>query len=252
MIFYFSGVGNSAWVASQLAEELGDHLVKIADYSDEYYELQPDERVGFVFPVYSWAPPKLVMDFIRRLRMSVPTYVYFVCTCGSEAGKTADIFREAMNARGWQCDAGYSVVMPNTYVSFPGFGIDSDDVASRKISSAQERLPQIIEALKTKQIAFDCHEGPFARFKSYVIGTSFNKYQLSAEPFFTTDSCLSCHLCEQTCPVHNITLKDGRPEWSDHCTQCLACFHICPVNAIQYGRFTKGKRQYRGVYNSAK
>ena len=38
---------------------------------------------------------------------------------------------------------------------------------------------------------------------------------------------------------------DGRPEWSDHCTQCLACFHICPVNAIQYGKFTKEKKQYR-------
>ena len=245
MIFYFSGVGNSAWVAQVLAEQLGERLVKMADYADEQLDIQADEKVGFVFPVYSWAPPKLVMDFIGRVKMSAPNYLYFVCTCGAETGKTADIFCEAVTARGWQCHAGYSVVMPNTYVSFPGFGTDADEVAARKIAAAKERLPQIVEQLKAQQHVFDCHEGPLARFKSYVIGSSFNKCQLTAEPFFTTDACTSCGRCAQTCPVHNISLVDGRPEWSDHCTQCLACFHICPVNAIQYGKFTKGKKQYR-------
>lgn len=130
-------------------------------------------------------------------------------------------------------------------MSFPGFGIDADEVARQKISAAKERLPQIVEQLKLMQNTFDCHEGPLARFKSYVIGRSFNKYQLTAEPFFATDACTGCQRCAQKCPVHNISLVNGRPEWSDHCTQCLACFHICPVNAIQYGKITKGKRQCR-------
>lgn len=33
MIFYFSRVGNSAWVAQVLAEQLGERLVKMADYA---------------------------------------------------------------------------------------------------------------------------------------------------------------------------------------------------------------------------
>ena len=69
MIFYFSGVGNSAWVAQVLAELLGERLVKMADYADEQLDIQPDEKVGFVFPVYSWTPSKLVMDFIGRVKI---------------------------------------------------------------------------------------------------------------------------------------------------------------------------------------
>ena len=46
MIFYFSGVGNSAWVAQVLAEQLGERLVKVADYADEQLDIQSDEKVG--------------------------------------------------------------------------------------------------------------------------------------------------------------------------------------------------------------
>ena len=53
MIFYFSGVGNSAWVARQLASMLNDRVVSIAEEirTDMEYTLAPGERVGFVFPV---------------------------------------------------------------------------------------------------------------------------------------------------------------------------------------------------------
>ena len=56
MIFYFSGTGNSLWVARRLAGLLGDRLVAIADAinSQSYsFELAPDESVGMVFPTYS-------------------------------------------------------------------------------------------------------------------------------------------------------------------------------------------------------
>ena len=70
MIFYFSGVGNSAWVARKLASMLDDRVLSIAEEirPDMDYELAEDERVGFVFPVYGWEPPKIVLDFVRRMK----------------------------------------------------------------------------------------------------------------------------------------------------------------------------------------
>lgn len=58
MIFYFSGTGNSRWVAEQLSTAGAEELVAIADVyaSDRRFVLRPDEKVGFVFPVYSWGP----------------------------------------------------------------------------------------------------------------------------------------------------------------------------------------------------
>lgn len=58
MIFYFSGTGNSAWVARQLAEGQNEELLSIAMEIDrnKAYKLKEGEKVGFVFPVYAWGP----------------------------------------------------------------------------------------------------------------------------------------------------------------------------------------------------
>ena len=54
MIFYFSGTGNSAWVARQLAEGQNEELLSIAVEIDrnKEYKLKEGEKVGFVFSVY--------------------------------------------------------------------------------------------------------------------------------------------------------------------------------------------------------
>lgn len=58
MIFYFSGTGNSRWVAESLGKRLGDAVEDIADVKieKEEYTLPEGEILGFVFPVYAWAP----------------------------------------------------------------------------------------------------------------------------------------------------------------------------------------------------
>ena len=103
MIFYFSGTGNSLWVARQLQESLQEPLYKLVDVlsSDQVYALGEEERLGFVFPVYSWGPPEVVLEMISRLRLSrEPSFLYFVCTCGDDAGKTAEVFCKAVERRG--------------------------------------------------------------------------------------------------------------------------------------------------------
>ena len=67
MIFYYSGCGNSRFIAKSIAEALNDQLVFIpeAQRSGRYeYELKEDETVGFVYPIYSWRPPHLVEEFV--------------------------------------------------------------------------------------------------------------------------------------------------------------------------------------------
>jgi flavodoxin len=52
MLFYFSGTGNTRWVAEFLAQELNDRLRFIPDEigGDMHYVLKDGERLGFVFP----------------------------------------------------------------------------------------------------------------------------------------------------------------------------------------------------------
>ena len=76
MIFYFSGVGNSKCVAHKLADALQDKVLPIAEEirKEAVYTPMKGERVGFVFPVYGWEPPKIVLGIIRKMQMQAPDY----------------------------------------------------------------------------------------------------------------------------------------------------------------------------------
>ena len=260
MIFYFSGCGNSQHVAESLAQALGDTLTFIPEAAREAhydYTLAEDERLGFVFPVYSWAPPKLVLDFIEKVNIKVgPStlrqaqgsgtlgYLYFACTCGDECGLTEKIFRKAVGQKGWQLSACFSLQMPETYIGMPGFKLDSDENARLKINEADAALKGFIPRLQSKESFSKMIVGSAAWLKSRLVNPGFNKFATDDSKYRSTEACIHCGKCVETCPLKNITFEDGRPQWHGHCTMCMGCYHHCPVNAIQYGKATEGKGQY--------
>ena len=255
MIFYFSGCGNSKHVAETIAEGLNDTLIFIPEAARENryeYELAEGERLGFVFPVYAWAPPKLVLDFVNKMTVKVgPStnsgtlpYTYFACTCGDECGHTEKIFRKAVEEKSWKLSACFSMKMPETYIGMPGFKLDSDEKAKQKIVEADATLTRNLPRLINKEQFSEMILGSAAWLKSYVINGSFNKFATNDKKYLSTDKCIGCGKCVNVCPLQNITLEDGRPKWHGHCTMCMACYHHCPVNAIQYGKGTVGKGQY--------
>ena len=90
MIFYFSGTGNSRWVARQLAELTGDAAYDIITLA-QAPDLRGEARIGFVFPVYAWGPPEVMAQFAQKLTRT-QAFAFGVCTCGGDAGLTMKAF----------------------------------------------------------------------------------------------------------------------------------------------------------------
>jgi len=250
MIFYFSGTGNSQWVAETLSLELNDVALSVPvemNKGNREYSLEEGERLGFVFPVYSWGMPQFMETFIRSLNVENVSYLYMVCTCGDDIGLTTELFSDIVQAKGWALDLAYSVQMPNTYVCMPGFDVDSKEVVLGKKSRAVERLNTIIEHIKANDKVVDVVRGGVPWMKSKVIRPLFNKYLVTSKYFKVLDKCVGCGKCCSECPMANISLNNdtNKPRWQDNCVGCLRCYHSCPVNAIQFGAFTKEKGQYR-------
>ena len=86
VIYFYTGTGNSLWVARLLAQELKDAslVAVVADSAQlEHVEGGP---VGLVFPVHIWGLPPRIVDFVRRFPASPASYC-FACLqwCPQEA-----------------------------------------------------------------------------------------------------------------------------------------------------------------------
>lgn len=90
MIFYFSGTGNSAWAARQLARLTSDEAYDITNLK-ELPDMEETKQIGFVFPVYAWGAPQIMADFAKKLPKS-RAFTFGVCTCGGDAGLTMKQF----------------------------------------------------------------------------------------------------------------------------------------------------------------
>ena len=150
MIFYFSGTGNTRWAAERLAEVTNEQLVYIPDVikGSCEFNIRRDERIGFVFPVHGWRPPKLVRKFIEKLDIlwghddfDAPLpYVYAVCTAGDSIGKTIEILADDLQANGLKLNAAFSLIMPESYVGLPFMDVDPKEKEERKKAKAREDL----------------------------------------------------------------------------------------------------------------
>lgn len=258
MIYYFSGTGNSYAVAKTLAAGLGEDLMDIAVATQEgsyAYTLKEGERLGFVFPVYAWAPPKVVTDFVKNLELyySGDPYLFAVCTCGSSAGKTMDLFEKALEKNGLALDSGFSVVMPDNCITL--FETDSDKEVEEKFRTAEKTLEHIIRAIKLGwSDFFRVKRGKFSGVLTKVVNPLFAMGGMKTKPFYVTDACIGCGLCESVCTSGCIELTAKRPIWTaDTCNMCLACINRCPAKAIQYGRKTvKRSRYVHPIYQTNK
>ena len=242
MIIVFSGTGNSLHTANELSLLLGDDIVRIdKDYS---MPAPTKGRVIWVFPVYSWGVPPVVVERIKNYTHAAEHYA--VMTCGDDVGNAHLQWRKLIRSIGGKDLSTFSVQMPNTYVLMKGFDVDSDELEQAKLEASKNRISAIAKQIESHvEGVDDIIRGGFAWFKSSVIYPWFKRYAMSSKPFHAETNCTSCGLCARSCPLGNITMKDGQPTWDDNCALCLRCYHICPTRSVAYGKATKNKGQYR-------
>lgn len=284
MIFYFSGTGNTKWAASKLAAATREDLISIAPYMRaddsshnlaEPFILKENERLGFVFPVHGWRVPKLVREFISKMKiLREPSdasaenkakaddclknrpFAYCVCTAGDSIGLTIENLNEvisqnpSLQALGiTEVSSSYSLIMPESYIGLPFMDVDPKEREIRKKENAAQELAVVCEEIFDRKEGINrLVKGPIPWFFTKVVGGFFENVLITDKRFHVEkDRCVKCGICANVCPVGDIKGGHGEyPVWLHHkdCLTCFTCYHHCPHHAIEFGNQTQKKGQY--------
>lgn len=250
MIFYFTGTGNSLQASKNIATQQGEKLISIAKLmkdKDVYeYTLEEGEILGFIFPVYAWGPPRMVVDFIKNLKIKNyrGNYVFSVITCGASIGNAMKIIEKELYKINLLLNSGFSLVMPDNYMLI-GIDVDPPEKVEIMLQEAEKKLIHINDIIRErKKRVFEIEKGALPSLLTNVFNPMFMKYAINTKKFYAKDNCTSCGICEKVCNTNCIKVE-GKPIWGDNCSLCLACINLCPVRAIQYGKSTEKRGRYK-------
>ena len=244
MILYFSGTGNSKYVAKRIADALGDEIVNLNDRikSSDTSPVETGERLIVVTPTYAWRIPRVVRDWLLKMELRGAKQVWFVMTCGGEIGNADRYNRELCAEKAISCMGTAQIIMPENYIAM--FGVPQADEARRIVAKAEPDIDRAIAALREGLPFPPTRNNLYDRLMSGPVNPLFYSCFVKDRAFTAGPACTGCGLCAKRCPTNNISLRNGRPVWGGSCTHCMACICYCPTRAIEYGKKSAGKPRY--------
>ena len=284
VIYYFSGTGNSLYVAKLLSDDLNFSYRSMSKSMNGEVTFEPIDQIVLVFPMYNHSFPLIVKEFLMMLseRMSL-SQLHFsaVCTYGNDLGITLIQLDKLLQELGADLSLGYGIKMPYNYVQPTGFrmrgfldSFKTKEYSDLEIQEANEQARSRVRALVPliRDRGFTEPEANSVLIESLVdrlglqntvqkkvwakvAGTFTTKdesfYDMVKhmdEGFSVNEKCIRCGICSSVCPVHNITNEnDGKPAFNHDCEQCFACVAWCPAQAIDFRKTTVDRKRYHNT-----
>lgn len=243
MILWFSGTGNSEYVARKAAARLGDELVSLnAKIKSGSTAIPAADRLIFCTPTNAWRIPRAVEDWIDKADFPADTPAWFLMTCGSEIGNAEKYLRALCERKGLKFMGVAQIVMPENYIAM--FDAPPEDKAVKIVRIARRSITKALDCIEEAQPLPTMKVSLADKLKSGPINPVFYAICVKDKAFAVDERCTSCGKCVFNCPVNNIKLVGGKPHWQGNCIHCMACICRCPTAAIEYGRKSLGQPRY--------
>ena len=244
MVLYFTGTGNSKFVAVALAEALEDAVSsmnavmrrgeKLSVYSEKPYVV--------VAPIHAWRYPAAVEALLQDANLEGSRDVYCIAAMGENSGNADKALGKLFAAKGMNFKGFCGVVMPNNYIA--GWEVDTEEEVRDMLNAAVPKVKLLAEKIKAGESICKDDRTPMAGLMSGLVNYGFRNFMLKKQVFDVSESCVGCGVCAASCPTSNIFVADGTANFGENCTSCYSCLHRCPMKAINI----KGKTENRGRY----
>lgn len=243
LILYFSGTGNTKYVANLFSQALVAKGVSVQMRSAE--EPQPVEA-GYDFlvvgcPKYYEYPALFLLQYLRKVLPAAQhqTPVLAFCTEASAAKTDFSGLAKLLRQKNHELCITQSFTMANDLMFLGGFLPTPQKEVQGNLKKAAQLVPTLVNALlagqrQTEKVA------PYLRPVYHAVAAGCTAVMpLFAMNYAASDACIGCGLCAKSCPKSNIQMVEKRPRFGKNCIFCTRCINLCPAHAILYG-----KKQY--------
>jgi NAD-dependent dihydropyrimidine dehydrogenase PreA subunit/flavodoxin len=235
-ISFFSGTGNSKKAALDIKKEIlktkTNADVIINDIEKPKQIPNETDHFMFIFPVYSFGVPKMMRDYLSSMPAVQNKHASVLVTCAGDAGGSGHMAKGILKKKGYKVTFLDSIIYPSNYTLM--VPAPNEETVKKIDLAAEKRIGEVVKTIlsgeeKIRRVSL------FTMFLSNTVGGVFLAFgrRFSGKWFVATDKCVSCKLCENTCPAKTIKPSPKKPRWRFNCHQCNRCINICPKHAIQ-------------------
>ncbi len=238
IIFYFTGTGNSLYIARQLAKENTELLSIPQMVKQGKYEFEADE-IGIVYPIYGHMPPNMVRRFIQKANLKAD-YLFAVLTYGNRKCNAVEIWDEVSRQAGKRFDYIGTIIMVDNWL--PNFDMNEQMKIDKRIPGNLQKITADINGGRhwhepVTEEERQQHQGFMQRSG---LDPEVGFLIKSEKSFTVTDACIDCGICTYVCPRGNYELTSRGAKMSGDCEFCFACIQNCPQKAIQFRKSEDG------------
>ena len=192
MVLYFTGTGNSRYIAKRIAEALGDELLSMNDRikAGDISPVTSDERLVIVTPTYAWRIPRIVRDWLAETDFPCGAQTWFVMTCGSEIGNAAKYNCALCREKQLTYMGTAQIIMPENYIAM--FNAPQAEEAQQIVAKAEPDIDRVISTIAANQAFPPPRNNLYDRFMSGPVNPIFYSFFVKANAFTASDACTSC------------------------------------------------------------
>lgn len=253
-VFYFTGTGNTEFVARELALALGPQNpaelfnIELLSAPPTAEFLGRFDLLIFGAPVYAFNAPRHFCGFLRSLPEGNRQRTVIFLNAGGD--KWADIRypTSILERKGYRVTNQALFVTPGNLIvraidpvsgeiEFSLLGWKYRQNAPELFGQCRREVQELAQAILASRrtlprfgaAARACFVG--FRWIFFTFACNLLKWHIHA-----TRDCTLCGQCVTFCPTRNITIRKNRVRFGSACTVCFRCLNACPEQAIRFHR----------------
>ncbi|MBN2879353.1 MAG: EFR1 family ferrodoxin [Clostridia bacterium] len=246
-IFYFSGTGNTKWIAEKLSQTLNSNMHTADCYTIEKQNeeltalinlaLKQSDYIGFAFPLHGADAPRVMKEFFAmfvsiaaKLRQT-SAKLMFLNTFGYVNGMGYFRAKKMLKKCGMPIDYYINFRLPNNSES-KNYKLLGNNMPEKIKGAALSKIDRLVRALEKgrKNIqGIGPHLLPgivIRKLLAEKIKESYNNFIIDAS------LCTKCMMCVKNCPTQSIEYSKDSFAFKSACDVCWRCIAMCPTGAI--------------------